>query len=89
MPSPKPLTERRFKAFMGSFEEGLAQKFTTKEDLAQIDHKIDRLTNNLDKYLKRTEDWSVELKVLRSRYDRLVDVLTEKHIVSEDELAVG
>lgn len=54
----------------------------------RITEKFSDLQSSVDRYLKFTEAWHQELTILKSRQDRLTQVLIGKGIVSEKEVAL-
>ncbi|MEK7637246.1 MAG: hypothetical protein AAB402_02550 [Patescibacteria group bacterium] len=71
-----------------------AQKrvFATKKDVMAIEERVtdkfSDLQSSVDRYLKFTEAWHQELTILKSRQDRLAQVLIDKGVVSEKEIAL-
>lgn len=71
-----------------------AQKrvFVTKEDLTDSEDRVvgkySDLQASVDRYLKFTEAWHQELTILKSRQDRLTQVLVDKGVVSQQEVAL-
>lgn len=69
------------------------QSLATKGDLdqltAQIQASFSDLQSSVDRYLKRTETWHDELRVLQARHDRLVHLLDQKGIVQEEETHIA
>jgi hypothetical protein len=72
--------------------EVLKRVFATKEDLiASEERVVDKFSDlqaSVDRYLQFTETWHQELTILKSRQARLSQVLIDKGIVSEQELAL-
>lgn len=54
---------------------------TLRADFAQ-------LQSSVDGYFKQTQDWRQEFEVLRAQHNRLKEVLLEKGLATEEELAV-
>ncbi|MEK7537370.1 MAG: hypothetical protein AAB619_00145 [Patescibacteria group bacterium] len=82
------LTQERFEQFMGSFRESLKGDFTTKQDFVELRLSFSELQSSVDRYLQFTEAWHQELVILKSRQDRLAQVLINKGVVSEKEVAL-
>ncbi len=77
----KPLlTPADFEAFREVMRDVVRQE----NDVLRSDFSV--LQTSIDGYLKRTEDWRFEQKVLRQRVKRLEDLLLRKQLVAEDEL---
>lgn len=75
-PDQLQLMEQRFAQHV---DKGLEQLES------RLGNRISDLTASVDRYLKRTETWHDELRVLQARYDRLVHLLDQKGIVQEEE----
>ena len=53
-----------------------------------VSEKINNLHNSVDKYIKRTETWHLEFKVLEAQFKKVQQVLIEKSIATEKELSL-
>lgn len=60
---------------------------STKQDLADLEDRVvgkfSDLQMSVDRYLKFTETWHQELRILKGRQDRLAEVLVNKGVVTE------
>lgn len=56
--------------------------------LVDLQKQVEALTNSVDRYLKRSEDWHQEFVILKAQHDRLHKQLVVKGIVSESELDI-
>lgn len=66
----------------------LEDRMVTKDDFTQLKSSFSDLQASVDRYLKFTEAWHQELTILKSRQDRLTQVLIGKGLVSEKEVAL-
>ena len=66
----------------------IEDRMVTKDDFAELKSSFSDLQTSVDRYLTFTEAWHQELTILRSRQDRLAQVLVDKGIVSEKEIAL-
>lgn len=76
--------------------KALQPVFATKQDVKdavteseeRVVGKFSDLQSSVDRYLRFTETWHQELTILKSRQDRLTQVLIDKGLVSEKEVAL-
>lgn len=66
----------------------LRSELATKEDLVELKSSFSDLQTSVDRYLKFTETWHQELTILKGRQDRLAQVLVNKGVVTEQEIAL-
>jgi hypothetical protein len=70
----------------------VAMEDRIKHDLDDLEvrviEKFSDLQTSVDRYLKFTEAWHQELTILKSRQDRLTQVLVDKGVVSQQEVAL-
>ncbi len=59
---------------------------TMTGNFAKFDDKFSNLQSSVDRYFKRTEAWHDEQVILKSRHDRLSDVLVGKGVVTKEEI---
>lgn len=76
--------ENRINATIVSLED----KVATKNDMIEQKSSFSNLQTSVDRYLKFTEAWHQELTILKSRQDRLTQVLVDKGVVSQQEVAL-
>ena len=71
------------KAEVTAVEDRLTNKIAAAEE--GLTGKFSNLQASVDRYLKRTESWHDEFRVLKARHDRLIHILDQKGIVREEE----
>ena len=72
--------------------EAQRRVFMTKEEHSDSENRVvgkfSDLQTSVDRYLKFTEAWHQELTILKNRQDRLTQVLIDKGVVSQQEVAL-
>ncbi len=85
----KKLTDAQRQVFTTKADlVAMGDRMVTKSDFAELKSSFSDLQASVDRYLKFTEAWHQELTILKSRQDRLTQVLVDKGIVSEKEIAL-
>lgn len=82
------LTQEQLVKTLQGFKLELRAELATKSDFTELKSSFSDLQTSVDRYLKFTEAWHQELTILKSRQDRLAQVLVDKGIVSEKEIAL-
>lgn len=86
------LTDQDISKLANALQPVFATKQDVKDLVTESEHRIvgnfSDLQTSVDRYLKFTEAWHQELTILKSRQDRLTQVLIGKGLVSEKEIAL-
>jgi hypothetical protein len=61
----------------------------TEKSFDRLERTIASLTDSINQYLKTTEERYLEQVILKGPMDRLVRTLIKKHVITNDDVALG